>query len=339
MEEKRIIETSAREIIDRNIDTVTDEIVTLCRQAQSMLTCYIIEIGRRLKEAKSMLGHGEWGNWLREKVNFSQSTANNYMKIFEEYGSEQISFFGEAKSQTLGNLPYAKALKLLAVPEEEREGFVEANNVEDISTRELDKLIKERDEALKARDAECERADKSAAALAELEAERLKKEALAQKEIELNKQISELESALALAKDKEKKAKERLKALKENPEVSEEYLECIRKNAEEKAALESAAELQKKTDEMNVKLGELMAEKAEAEKKEAESAARLIVLEKKLKLSSPEATAFKIKFEMLQKAYYEVSEALQKVRESSPELADKLDTAIKAFAESITNKT
>ena len=74
----------------RDIKTVTTEIRTLHRQAQCMVLGYAIEIGRRLKEAKAMLDHGQWGPWLREEVDFSQSSANNFMRIFEEYGAQQM---------------------------------------------------------------------------------------------------------------------------------------------------------------------------------------------------------------------------------------------------------
>ena len=41
------------------------------------------------------------------------------MKLFEEYGSSQLSFFSfNSNSQTFANLPYSKALALLSVPEE-----------------------------------------------------------------------------------------------------------------------------------------------------------------------------------------------------------------------------
>ena len=36
--------------------------------------------GELLIEAKSLLKHGEWGNWLTENVSFSESTAQNYMR-------------------------------------------------------------------------------------------------------------------------------------------------------------------------------------------------------------------------------------------------------------------
>ena len=153
----------------RDIQTVTTEIKILHRQAQGMILNYAIEIGRRLKEAKSLLEHGEWGEWLENEVDFSRSTANNFMKIFEEYGAKQVSLFGDANSQTLGNLPYTHALKLLAVPAEEREEFVEEHHVEDLSSRELDRLIKERDAAVRRAEESEERELAQADALAELE--------------------------------------------------------------------------------------------------------------------------------------------------------------------------
>lgn len=136
------------ELEERTIQTVTFEIKSLHAQAQQVVLGYAIEIGRRLTEAKTMLEHGEWGNWLKDEVRFSKSTANNLMRIYDEFGDRQLSFFGaEAKSQALGSLPYTKALKLLAIPEEEREEFIENHDVEEMSTRELEKVIKERDKA------------------------------------------------------------------------------------------------------------------------------------------------------------------------------------------------
>ena len=69
-----------------------------------MVLGYAIEIGRKLVEAKAMLPYGQWGQWLKEEVEFSQSSAQNFMRIFEEYGAKQVSLFGDAESQTLGIL-------------------------------------------------------------------------------------------------------------------------------------------------------------------------------------------------------------------------------------------
>ena len=133
----------------RTVETVTLEIRTLQHQAQGIILSYAIEIGRRLEEAKAMLPHGEWGAWLKKELDFSQSTAQNFMRVFREYGDSQQSLFGSTtKSQMFGNLTYSKALRLLAIPnEEERERFVAENDVERMSIRELNEALKARNEA------------------------------------------------------------------------------------------------------------------------------------------------------------------------------------------------
>lgn len=133
---------------DMELTAVTVEIKTLQRQAQQMVLTYAIEIGRRLTEAKTLVEYGGWGTYIKETLGYSQSTANNFMRLFEEYGKSQQSLFGgEADSQTFGNLTYTQALALLALPAEEREEFVESHAVSEMSTRELEQAIKERDEA------------------------------------------------------------------------------------------------------------------------------------------------------------------------------------------------
>lgn len=98
----------------------------------------IVVIGQALREAKGQLAHGAWGDWLRDRVNFSQGTAENYMRIAEQVHGES----------TLLDLPYTKILALLAVPETEREQFAQDNQVEDKSVSEIKRLIRERDDAL-----------------------------------------------------------------------------------------------------------------------------------------------------------------------------------------------
>ena len=130
----------------RSLEVVAAEINAL---TASMLGS-VIEIGRRMCEAKELLPHGEFGNWIRENTGYSSSTANNFMRIFQEYGSAQGSLFGdEVNCQTFGKLSYSKALTLLALPAGEREDFVLNNDVEAMSTRELQQAIRERDDAMK----------------------------------------------------------------------------------------------------------------------------------------------------------------------------------------------
>ena len=247
----------------RNIETITGEIRAL---QQNTLAC-AIEIGRRLQEAKELLPYGEFGDWLRE-VDFRPSTANNMMRLFEEYGSPQSALFGaELKSQALEKLSYTKALSLLAVPEEERESFIEANDVENLSTRELDKLVRERDEAQRQQlEAEQEAARKAKALKkAEEEARSLREELEELKSRPIDVAVKEagpeeLEEAIsqALAEAEEKKEKEiaelekKLKAAeKEKADIQEGSSQAVQ---EKEKALEELAAAQRRTDEVEREL-------------------------------------------------------------------------------------
>ena len=86
----------------RTLDIVAAEIRSY---TWSMLT-NIIEIGRRLVEAKEMLPHGEFMSWCTENFGYSKSQTNNFMRLYEAYGSEQKSMFGaELNRQTFGTMP------------------------------------------------------------------------------------------------------------------------------------------------------------------------------------------------------------------------------------------
>lgn len=117
----------------RSIEVITGEIVELKKQAGEA----ILEIGRRLIEAKDMLSHGEWQVWLEERVEFSERSAQRFMRLAREWSNPTA----------LSDLGATKALALLALPPEERESFLQENNVIDMSARQLEQAIKERDEA------------------------------------------------------------------------------------------------------------------------------------------------------------------------------------------------
>lgn len=128
----------------RSIETITAEILTMKQTAGDA----ILGIGQRLIEAKAMLPHGEWLPWLNEQVEFSERTARNFMRLAREWTNRQA----------LADLGAAKALTLLALPPEEREQFMSEHHVVDgeekavidMTSRELEKAVKERDEALRA---------------------------------------------------------------------------------------------------------------------------------------------------------------------------------------------
>ncbi len=130
---------------ERTPQVIAAEIISYQEQSRKIRLYCAIEIGRRLKEAKELIPHGEWLNWLEESVNCSQRTASNLMRLFEEYGTQQDS---SPNRQTFADLGYSQALILLDIPEEERAQFIDGLDIDTMSVRELRKAVKERDQAL-----------------------------------------------------------------------------------------------------------------------------------------------------------------------------------------------
>ena len=128
-----IAQTMAPTAEDRTIEVITGEILDAKRAGGEA----ILTIGRCLIEAKDMLRHGEWLPWLNEQVELSERTAQKFMKLAREWSNPN----------TLADLGASKALMLLALPEGERDAFLEDHNVIDMSARQLEQAIKERDEA------------------------------------------------------------------------------------------------------------------------------------------------------------------------------------------------
>lgn len=189
----------------RNLDVIEMEIRVLQDQAQRVVLGYAIETGRRLEEAKAMLEHGQWGGWLR-KMGYSQSTANNLMRVFREYGASQQSLFGgEANSQALGNLTYTKALQLLALPDQEaREAFVAEHDVEHMSTRELEQALKDRAEAMAA--AETARAEAVAEMQARVDKAKAARDKAEEKRKEAEAALEDVKAKLEAAGKADRKA-------------------------------------------------------------------------------------------------------------------------------------
>lgn len=224
----------------RDIEAVTCEILHLKQE----LARNIVDIGLRLIEAKEMLSHGEWLPWLKENVCFSETTAQSYMKVAKEFPNPQL----------VGDLGVRKALTLLALPSAEREDFLAENNVIDMTSRELEKAIRERDEARKA--AEAAQADARSA-----EESRAKMEADMRALENIHRCAQEGE---AQARDALAKAQAELKELRERPvDVAVE----VDQKAVEKAKAEAIAGMQAKVD-----AAEKQREEAEQKRKEAEKA-------------------------------------------------------------------
>lgn len=320
--------------IKRTPDVIGAEIRSLTNQARCITLWYGIEIGRRLTEAKELVEHGEWMAFLQEQTEFSQPTASRFMRLYKEYGADQGSLFGaEAKYSTLNNLSISNALRLLALPENEREDFAQENDIEHKSAREVEELIKEKlrlEQALKDKERELAEKDEGYA----LSMSGMRDERDEAKE-ELNTTAEQL-----------KTAREKIRELESRPtEVAVE-----RDEAAIQAAAEAAkAEADKTIEKLNKKHAKELAEEvkkaqaAQAEvdklkadlqsvKAQADRApleARIKSLEAQLTMAAPEVAAFKAAFDRVQREFQAMVEALRAVNDE--QTRTKLQGAVAAM--------
>lgn len=266
-------------VVNRTPEVIAAEINSIKEQTRKVVLYNSIEIGRKLVEAKELVPHGEWGNWLEEAVDYSKSTANNLMKIFEEYGSDQITLLdNNLKSQAFGNLNYSQAVLLLGLPSDDREKFVEENKVDEMSTRELKKAIddlkkanKEKDNALKERDEAIEK-------------------------------LSALEESNRILEETFNEGAEERKSLEEKVKKLEKEIEEVKTSKPVETVNVDWEEI---TAEVQEKMDQLIEEKEAAERKIKE-------LESKQNNSS---VKFKIYFEEAGRSYQKLLEELASVKE------------------------
>lgn len=143
-----IIEAEYEIVQERTLPVIISEIKIIEQHVTKTAIEGAIQIGERLQEAKELAGHGNFGQWCQENLNYSQDTAQKFMKLAREYGGQNNALANTAMSR---NFSISNALSLLKVPEEDREQFVEEHQVEDMKNKELEeeiwKLKKEKREA------------------------------------------------------------------------------------------------------------------------------------------------------------------------------------------------
>lgn len=298
----------------RDIEVITREILDAKRRGGEA----ILTIGRCLTEAKQTIPHGEWLPWLNERVEFSERTARRFMKLYRECSNRPA----------LADLGASKALMLLALPEPERDQFMEDHNVIDMSARQLEQAIKDRDEARKA--AKVAQAEASAAEQARAKMEEDMKL--------LNARLSGAQEDREQAAQAVARLEEELAQLKEKPvEVAVETV--VDPEALEKARAEAVAGMQDKLD----KAREAKA-KADERRKQAEASVEILKKsidemerkEKKAALGADKDLAqFEVLFDQTQSNVYKMQGILLKVRGRDETAAGKLCKAIRALAEAV----
>lgn len=293
----------------RSSDVIAAEINGIKKQVEKTVRGVMLtgamEIGRLLLEAKAVVAHGEWGTWLMENVEYSQTTANDMMRLYTEYQDKQMPLEGGPTNEELfGALAPSKALALLALPEQERREFVQQNPVEDISVKKLKEQIAQinaEKEAAEASAAAAQAAREAAEALTEKETERLEAQAL-----EAEKKRLEAEAKLANAEKRRDEAvkvgvaAEREKLQKELTRTRENLEKALQREKEQEKQidlLKAEKEEREETEEPEGDSEEVTALKEQIEK-----------LEKKLKTANPVMAKFSALLDQYQAMFWDLAD-------------------------------
>ncbi len=296
---------------EERLHTLAAEINTIKTQTQKIMMEAAVEIGRRLVEAKGAVGHGGWGAWLERNVDYSERTAQNLIRIFQEYGQGQQRLFGESNPQAFADLTYTQAVALLGIKNpDERAEFVESHDVQNMTSRELADAIKERDEAR--------------AALAEEKEKREKAETESQ---DLQKNIDALEEALKEAQETE------------GGEPDEETKKRIETIEREKAALEAKMKKVKKERDEAAKQREEMANAEIELMKERDDlraqVARLVKENVKEQNADPGKAAFSAYFNLSKNAFNGMLEAVGKIEDEKEKYKAAMVKMLEAMIETV----
>jgi DNA repair exonuclease SbcCD ATPase subunit len=318
-------------VVMRDIEIITTEIKTIEAQVAKAAIYGFIEIGKLLMEAKEMVGHGGWGKYLEEKVRYSQQWATNLMNLYREYGSAQESLFENfANSQSFGKIDVTKHILLLGVPAEKRQAFAEEHDAENLTVKQLQAAIRERDAATERMNEEIARADKAREKAANLQnqleitgdqltAQKAKvkelqeqAEAAAKNEADATAKVDKLKQQLAKAKEGEKTAKDALQKAKEHPEIPETMMEEMRQQVAADAAQQATAEIKKQ-----LEAAQIAAAEAESRREEAEG--RLAEAEKKAKAADGNIALVKAYSEGVVDQFNKMLGAIKLVEQADPE--------------------
>ena len=109
------------------IQQKTEEIKVLMRRTAQD----VFDIGQKLSEIKNRLGHGHFGSWLKAEFDWSERTAQNFIRVYESFKSENVSDL---------NFSQTALYVLAAAPEEARQEAIELAKEKAIPLAEVKKI-------------------------------------------------------------------------------------------------------------------------------------------------------------------------------------------------------
>ena len=176
-----VMNTESQLPAEQKLSQLAAEINAIKEQVRETLYLSTCRIGEKLLLAKGAVGHGNWGQWLKDNVDYSERTAQNIITIYKNFNNKETKLFGTVPdAELLGKLNQSQLLALSSIKDEEkRTEFMNEHKEElpDMSKQELAKALAElkevketvtkKDAEVKALQRDLSRADKQHEAMAQ----------------------------------------------------------------------------------------------------------------------------------------------------------------------------
>ena len=313
-----VIDAEFREVQERTLPVIVSEIKTIEEVVYKTTLEGVIQIGRRLEEAKGQIGHGSFSDWCKECLGYSQRQAQKYMEISSKYSDENSPF---SNANISSRLSISKAYSLLALPEEEVENFTEEHDVESLTVKQLEEEIRSlKEEKTRELEQKAEEVQELKSIMLQLENEKANIPDTEALEAELR----QMREALEQAEEEKEKLEQKVDKFKGKIDRAEEE--------KEKA-------VKKVTDERDDAIKTAVNEAVEETYKEAQRAAEeeKAELRKQLNSTDPVLVKFKERFDALQACVENIKEAIAESEDEQQQESMKkaLKTALSQIQEAI----
>ena len=142
-----VMNTESQLPAEQKLSQLAAEINAIKEQVRETVYLSTCRIGEKLLLAKGAVGHGNWGQWLKDNVDYSERTAQNIITIYKNFNNKETKLFGTVPdAELLGKLNQSQLLALSSIKDEEkRTEFMNEHKEElpDMSKQELAKALAE----------------------------------------------------------------------------------------------------------------------------------------------------------------------------------------------------
>lgn len=312
------------ELDEKSTEELTEKANTLYQQMQligAMGIQVAAQAGQCLTVIKERVGHGNWGDWCKQNLQFSERKAQNMMKLSAEMHGKNSIF---ANPQTFADIEISKVYELLSAPEEVQKAMIENPEAEDMNVREFkDEIRRLKEELAEERAKEKINESEEELAQAKKKIEELTKElnlhSSEKSEAEWQKELDSLKSEIEKETKKAAKAAEKLKAAQAEMERK---AEAAAEEAVEKAKKE-AAEKFKEENKLLIDSNRQAAEEIDRLQERLENN------------TQPEIAGFKIHADQLQQSFNACMESAKRIESSDAAQAQKMRTALKTIMQKL----